>query len=335
MKVLFPLFIIFILLWEILSKWPDSYFHLVLCDVGQGDAILLSFAQTQVLIDVGPDEKVLSCLDKHMPFWDKKIDVLVITHFDADHLGGFLQITQIYEIGYLFLSLTEKKDSQLFLEMKAQALALQSLGTKLKQPFLGQQIAFSKISSGSQTNYNSTPDLFLNFLTPFEFSEAEYLFLEGNQVFLWQKPENYLSDQAWQKMASKNNDNDGSIAILATFGELKLLLLGDLESPREVALASLGLITDVDIQKIGHHGSKTSSNMDFLIKSRPEISLISCGQNNKFEHPHQEVLINLKAIASQVMRTDQLGDIEIISDGVNFWFKEQKTNIFQRKLSDW
>lgn len=335
MKILLPIFISGFLLWELLVKWPDQYLHIVLCDVGQGDAILLSFAKTQVLIDTGPDEKVVNCLDKHMPFWDKKIDVLVITHFDADHIGGFQQITQIYEIAYLFLSLTQKKDGQLFLELQAQILALQSSGTKLKQPFLGQQIAFSKISSGNQTNYNSMPDLTLSFLTPFDLSEAEYLFLEGKELFLWQKPENYLSDEAWQKMTSKINDNNGSIALLAIFGQLKLLLLGDLELPREVAVASLGLITDIDIQKIGHHGSKTSSSLDFLLKSRPEISLISCGLNNKFEHPHQEVLFNLQAISSQVLRTDQLGDIEIISDGVNFWFKEQKTNIFQRKLSDW
>lgn len=335
MKIFLPLFLVIILLWEVFAKWPDQYLHVVLCDVGQGDAILLSFAQTQILIDTGPDEKVLTCLDKYMPFWDKKIDVLLITHFDADHIGGFRQIAQIYEVDYLFLSLTEKKDSQLFLELQAQALAMQEAGTKLKQPFLGQQIAFSKITSGSQTNYNSTPELVLSFLTPFELPEVEYLFLEEQRAFLWQKPENYLSDEAWHKMASKINDNNGSIALLAVFGHLKLLLLGDLESPREVALASLGLITDIDIQKIGHHGSKTTSDIDFLSKSRPEMSLISCGLNNKFDHPHQEVLDNLQAISSQVARIDQSGDIEIVSDGVNFWFKEQKTNIFQRKLSDW
>jgi competence protein ComEC len=296
--------------------------------VGQGDAVLLSYAQTQILIDTGPSEKVLACLEKHLPFWDKKIDVLVITHFDADHIGGFQQIAQIYEINHLFLSLTEVKDSQLFLELREQALALQGSGTSLKQPFLGQQIAFSQISSGNQTNYNSTPALTLSFLTPFELDLEEYHFLLEQGSFLWQKPENYLSDEAWQKMATKNNDNNGSIALLAVFGELKLLLLGDLESPREVALTSLGLITDIDIQKIGHHGSKTASSIDFLWQSRPEMSLISCGQNNKFDHPHQEVLANLQAISSQVKRTDQLGDIEIISDGVHFWLKEPKTNIF-------
>ena len=129
-------------------------------------------------------------------------------------------------------------------------------------------------------------------------------------------------------MAYKNSDNNGSIAIFAQFGEVKLLLLGDLESTREVALLSNGLITEVDMQKVGHHGSNSSSSHEFLSKTRPEIALISCGLNNQFHHPNEDVLSRFISINSQILRSDQLGTIVLLSDGHNFWFKEQKTLSF-------
>ncbi len=329
MKPVFIFCALAIFVCEIFFKWPDHFLHVVTCDVGQGDAILLSFGFTQILIDTGPDESVLSCLDKQLPFWDKKIDVLVLTHFDEDHIGGFQQLTQVYSIAYLILPLSNYKDSQTFLELKEQVSALQKLGTIVKEPFLGQQIAFSEFSSLHQAKYNSSNSLLsLTFLTPTDFDLEEYKSLEAAQAFSWQSPEHELSDEDWQKLAIKMSDNNGSIVIFASFGEVKLLLLGDLESTREVALVSAGLIARVGMQKVGHHGSKTSSSLELLTKSRPEIALISCGLNNKFGHPNEEILDNFRSIGAQVLRTDQLGTIEMMSDGQKFWLKNKKQNLF-------
>lgn len=329
MKPIFLLCALVIFVREIFVKWPDHFLHVVTCDVGQGDAILLSLGFTQMLIDTGPDESVLSCLDKQLPFWDKKIDVLFITHFDEDHIGGFQQLTQIYSISYIFLPLTNHKDSEVFLELKERVSAMQKLGTIVKEPFLGQQIAFSKFSSIYQAKYSSNDSqLSLTFLTPTDLDLEEYKSLEEVKALFWQTPEHELSDEDWQKLKIKMSDNNGSIAIFAKFGEVKLLLLGDLESTREVALTDVGLIVDVDMQKVGHHGSKTSSSIEFLLKSKPEISLVSCGLNNQFGHPNQEILDNFQSIASQVLRTDQLGTIEIVSDGQKFWLKNKKQNLF-------
>lgn len=329
MKPIIFLCALAIFVWEIFFKWPDHFLHITACDVGQGDAILLSLGFIQALIDTGPDESVLSCLDKQLPFWDKKIDVLVITHFDEDHIGGFQQLTQVYSIAYLFLPLTNYKDSETFLELKQQVSVIQKLGTVVKEPFLGQQIAFSEFSSIYQAKYSSTDfQLSLTFLTPNDLDLEEYKRLEEAKALFWQAPEHELSDEDWRKLAIKMSDNNGSIAIFAVFGEVKLLLLGDLESTREVALMEDGLITRVDIQKVGHHGSKTSSSIEFLSKSKPEISLISCGLDNKFGHPNKEILDNFQSIDSQVLRTDQLGTIEIMSDGQKLWLKNKKQNLF-------
>lgn len=332
MKAFFILIFSLILLWELLMKWPDEHFHLVVCDVGQGDAILLKYGLMQILIDTGPDESLTSCLDQQLPFWDKKIDVLILTHFDNDHIGGFSYLAQTYAIDYIFLPLTDYKESQVFLELKEQISALQEQGTIVKEPFLGQQIAFSKISPNYQAKYNSINNdennLLLSFLTPMALDLEEYQSLEETNSFLWQTPEHKLSAEDWQKLAYKESNNNGSIAVFIQFNELKILLSGDLESARELALTRAGLINGVDIQKVGHHGSKTSSSLDFLLKLRPEMALISCGLDNKFNHPNSEVLDNFASINAQIWRTDHFGTIEVVSDGQNFWLKNKKDNLF-------
>lgn len=332
MRAFFIFGVLFILLRELLVKWPDEYFHLVVCDVGQGDAILLKYGSMQILIDTGPDDSLMTCLDQQLPFWDKKIDVLILTHFDDDHIGGFATLAQTHSIDYIFLPLTDYKETKVFLELKERISALQEQGTIVKEPFLGQQIAFSKISPHYQAKYNSINksehSFLLTFLTPLALDLEEYGVLEETGSFLWQGPEHKLSAEDWQKLAYKESDNDGSIAVFVQFNELKVLLSGDLESARELALTKAGLISKVDIQKVGHHGSKTSSSLDFLLKLRPEMALISCGLNNKFNHPNPEVLDNFSLIDAQILRTDHLGTIEVLSDGQKFWLKNKKHNSF-------
>jgi len=322
------IFFIFILQ-ELSYKWANDLLRIVICDVGQGDAILLSYANQQILIDTGPDESVVACLSDSLPFWDRKIDVLVLTHFDQDHIGGFKHLAQSYEISKVFLNMTDYQVSETFLEMKELLLAMQELGTEIKQPFLGQQISFLKFSPEHQAKYNSTRLLELTFLTPYAIDDAQYALLEKDSLFTWHETETRLQDEDWQKIATKESNNNGSIALFVTFGELKILLLGDLEIPGELALLERALITGVDIQKIGHHGSKTSSSPEFLEVSRPEIGLISSGLNNKFDHPHPEVLANFQAINAKIWRTDELGNVEIQSDGKSFWLKNKKENHFE------
>ena len=78
---------------------PSQKVEVIFCDVGQGDAILVTYKNWQMLIDTGPDnKKVLSCLEKNVPFWDKKIEVVMITHGDNDHNGGLIDVLKFYQI---------------------------------------------------------------------------------------------------------------------------------------------------------------------------------------------------------------------------------------------
>ena len=79
-----------ITIWLAVLALPDNKLHLVVCDVGQGDAILVTYKTTQMLIDGGPNKAVLECLARHMPFYDRRIEVVLLTHPQADHLNGLI-----------------------------------------------------------------------------------------------------------------------------------------------------------------------------------------------------------------------------------------------------
>ncbi|MDZ7586238.1 MAG: ComEC/Rec2 family competence protein [Patescibacteria group bacterium] len=89
------------LIWLIIWQWPDNKLHLIFCNVGQGDAILLEYKTYQILVDGGPDNSVLSCLGKAMPFWDRKIELVILTHPEADHLTGLIEVVKRYQVGKL------------------------------------------------------------------------------------------------------------------------------------------------------------------------------------------------------------------------------------------
>lgn len=77
----------------------DGKLHVVVCDVGQGDAIFIrSPGGADILIDGGPDDKVLNCLGRHMPFWDRSLEMVVLTHPHADHLIGLISVIKSYSV---------------------------------------------------------------------------------------------------------------------------------------------------------------------------------------------------------------------------------------------
>ena len=90
---------------------------------------------------------------------------------------------------------------------------------------------------------------------------------------------------------------------------------GEGEENLEQTLSELK-IKDVDLLKVAHHGSKNSTSEEVLKQLNPKISVISCGQNNSYGHPHADLLERLKETDSQIYRTDELGAVTVkIKDG--------------------
>jgi competence protein ComEC len=118
--------------------------------------------------------------------------------------------------------------------------------------------------------------------------------------------------------------NDDSLVLELTYGKRSVLLTGDAELPVEQDLLTTGLLPDVTLLKVGHHGSRTSSSEDFLAALSPRLCFISDGYLNQFHHPNPRVLQRLMDHHAAVFRTDQNGMLHFETDGDNF-----SVNVFE------
>ncbi len=155
---------------------------------------------------------------------------------------------------------------------------------------------------------------FRDYLTAIE--EQNITFTVGRKGMEWS-----LSDEASMHVLhpshpSGNRLNDASIVARLDLGEIRVLLTGDAEQPGEQAMLSDPESLRAHILKVGHHGSNTSSTWSFLQAVQPEVSVIMCGLNNRYGHPHEEVLMRLSNIGTDIFRTDHHGHVVIeIQDG--------------------
>ena len=104
-----------------------------------------------------------------------------------------------------------------------------------------------------------------------------------------------------------DNENDNSNVIYTEFDSYKFMFMGDASSTTEHEILSKYNLSDIDVLKVGHHGSRTSSSKKFIDEINPKYSIISVGKNNRYGHPNKEVIENLKG--SKVYRTDEDGSI--------------------------
>lgn len=252
--------------------------ELVFFDVGQGDSIFIETPQGhQVLIDGGPSgEGILEKLSGVMPFWDRSLDLVVLTHPDYDHLRGLLDVLDRYEVENILWT-GAVKETNTFEKW------LEELEAENSDVFIAERGQVIKASSA----------LFYIF-HPFEN-------LEG--------------------VSAENNSNETSVVAKLVFGENSFLLTGDIMREQEqdlLARSDSAVSLAADILKVPHHGSKNSGYKGLAEVLEPEIAVISCGKDNKYGHPHPEVLSNLEKFDIKVLRTDEKGDIKIVSDGNNF-----------------
>ncbi|MGD8857481.1 MAG: MBL fold metallo-hydrolase, partial [Chloroflexota bacterium] len=121
---------------------------------------------------------------------------------------------------------------------------------------------------------------------------------------------------------SPQSDNDQSIAFRLVYDDFSLLMTGDAGLAAEEAMVAGGRELTSVVYKAGHHGAKTSSSAEFLAAVRPQIVVISAGAGNWYGHPDEEVLQRAESVGAAVLRTDELGTIEVISNGSAMWWEE-------------
>lgn len=119
--------------------------------------------------------------------------------------------------------------------------------------------------------------------------------------------------------------NDCSAVLLVRYKDTSFIFTGDAEAYSENEIVRSGVSLKVDVLKVGHHGSRTSTSKAFLRAVNPSIAVIMCGQDNRFEHPHSETLKKLQQAGATVYRTDLQGNIVIRSDGDTISVFTQRT----------
>jgi len=142
-------------------------------------------------------------------------------------------------------------------------------------------------------------------------TEIDSLILHGTRLFLFSpggSPDGEI-------MTRYRDINNCSLIVRLVYGNTKFLFMGDAEQRTEQEILASGYFIDCDGIKVGHHGSHTSSTLNFLMHARPEHAVISVGENNQFNHPSDSVLRRFSNLGISVYRTDQNGAVVFQSDG--------------------
>jgi len=225
----------------------------------------------QILIDGGPDASVLEKLGSVMSFWDRNLDLVILSHPEKDHLAGLIEVLKRYQVENILWTGIVRDTA----EYREWVDGIKKEGAKIVIAQAGQNLKIGKLE--------------IDILSPPEN-------LEGQEL---------------------KDSNDSSVVAKLIFGKDSFLFTGDISGKVEASLAKNSAGVDSDILKVSHHGSKYSSTDEFIKAVSPQIAVIEVGRENSYGHPTEDVLARLAKYGINIFRTDQDGDIKIISDGEN------------------
>lgn len=251
-------------------------------DVGQGDCTLIITPNNKtILIDGGGQENPLS---------DFNVGKSILMPYLLDR--------KIYVIDYVIFS---HMDSD-----HAQGLLYILENMKVKNVVIGKQYEkssnyekFTEIVKQKKFNIKSV-------------NAGDRINIEKKLYFdvLWPDENN---------MISQNSINNNSLVCKLVYKNFSMLFTGDIEEIAEKAILNLYKnrqdSLNAEFLKVAHHGSKTSSTLDFLTAVKPNFALIGVGKNNNFGHPSNLTLDHLEKLKCQIYRTDEMGEISIKSNG--------------------
>jgi len=252
---------LYVLLFTILIHKNYIYFdkkiYITYLDVSQGDSTLITYKNKTILIDTGGSyySKNIS-LNRTIPYLKSigrnKIDYLIITHGDYDHMGEAINLVNNFKAKKVIFNCGD------FNELEQDLIKVLD---KKKIPY---------------------------------YSCIKELNIDNNKLY-------FLNNK------DHRNENDNSSVIYTELNNHKFLFMGDAGVEVEEDLTEKYNLKDIDVLKVGHHGSKTSSSEEFINQISPKYSIISVGKSNWYGHPNKEVLDNLNE--SKIYRTDEDGSI--------------------------
>ncbi len=250
--------------------------RVVFFDVGQGDAIFIETPQEKrVLIDGGPGKKILESLGRELSFFDRSIDLILLTHPHDDHVSGLIEVLDSYEVDEIMCTgvLGESNISKKWRSI------IEKEG--FKEAFAGKSIKLGDVRMDIFYPFESLKDQYVD-----DLNEASVVvkLTYNNQSFL------FTGD------AYKEQEQE-MISYESECGKENFDEICDIFS------------LDSDVLKIGHHGSRTSTSRDFVRSVSPNYGVIMAGEDNSYGHPHSETLETLEEEGVIIKRTDKDGDI--------------------------
>ena len=269
-KIKYLILILLLVIYIYIKPYFDRNSYVYFIDVGQGDSILLvtPYKDQTILIDTGGNisyeveewkkrkeeysigkDTIIALMRK---IGIKKIDYLILTHGDYDHMGEAINLIENFKVDKVIFNCGE---------------------------FNGLEQDLIKVLDKKKIPY---------------YSCIKQLNIDDNKLY-------FLNNKDY------GNENDNSSVIYTELNNHKFLFMGDAGIEVEEGLIEKYNLNDIDVLKVGHHGSKTSSSENFINEISPKYSIISVGKNNRYGHPNKEVLSNLEQ--SKIYRTDQDGSI--------------------------
>ncbi|ROR30580.1 competence protein ComEC [Mobilisporobacter senegalensis] len=279
-------FLILILLFIIFIHKNEKGLTITFLDVSQGDGIFIhSDSGTTYLIDGGSSDVSKVGEYRLEPFLKASgistIDYALVTHADSDHISGLKELLGGRN------------------EIKVKYLVLPDTSFKDE--------AYEELVSLAKSN------------------KTKVLYIEKGDII----QDGDLSMTCLHPTPDyKTTSRNGYSTVLSLeYKDFKALFVGDIEKDGEKMILEEKnpkgekLLLDYDLLKVAHHGSKYSSHVEFLKSALPEISIISCGRNNRYGHPHPELLKRLEEAGSRIMGTYEKGAITLWTDGEKFIIK--------------
>ena len=278
-KVLIKLGFTIILLSGIFCFPKGKTFTVTFLDVGQGDGICMEHTDGSVwMIDGGSSSETditRYCLE---PFLESKgisrVSGWFVSHYDADHVSGLLELLRSY---------------------KPNLLGNNSAGITIESIFL------PNIQEESEIKEEIVELAGKNHIS-IRVVEKDDVLQAGTMKIRVLAPER---DTVY------TTGNAASSVLWVTYGNFHMLLTGDLEADGEERLLASGILQDIDVLKVAHHGSNHSTGAELLQAITPEVAVISCGKDNSYGHPGEVLLKRLRDAGCSIARTDRQGAVSV------------------------
>ncbi|PPS73066.1 hypothetical protein BV882_16585 [Streptomyces sp. 46] len=272
---------------RVVTGWPPPGWRLVMCDVGQGDALVLAAGEgAGVVVDAGPDPRLVDHCLRSLGI--SRIPLVVLTHFHADHVAGLPGVLRGRAVGAIETTgLEEPAEQAAFVRRLAAARRIPvtraAVGEQRRTGKLSWQVVWPPPGPPPDSPPGVPPRVLPGVLSAHPVPEGP---------------------------------NDASVALLVRSAGLRLLLLGDLEPPAQRALArspAAEALEGVDVLKVAHHGS-AYQDPGLIRRAAPRLALISCGEENSYGHPAPGTVAALRAGGAAVLRTDRDGALAVTGE---------------------